>query len=49
MLMGWQKIGSIQDSGESHRPHAFSPKEGGEINSHRLWNQRKSSGTWAIP
>lgn len=49
MLMGRQKIGPIQDSGESHRPHTFPPKEGSKINSHRLWNQRKSSGTCAVP
>lgn len=45
MLKGWQKIGSIQDSGESHRPHTFFPKVGSKINSHKLWNQQKSSDT----
>lgn len=36
MLMGCQKIGSIQDSGESHKLLTFSPGEGSKINSHGL-------------
>jgi hypothetical protein len=43
--MGCQKIGSIQDIGESHKSLTFFPGEGSKINSHRLWNQQKSLST----